>query len=258
MRLDAVIAAAYVEVQSRFGFKPDVRRRVNALLRRPVEADFRALVHYRHEHSRVILDVGANRGETIAAIRLYQPAAPIVAFEPNPVLARSLARRFGHDPAVRIENTGLGRAAGTFDLYVPYYKGVPFDGLASFREQEAADWLNGDRLAGFDPSHQVIEKFSCQVRPLDALRLAPGLIKIDVQGLEADVIAGARATLEAWLPPILMENNQPERDAAELLALGYAPHAWRDGRLVAGHYGRLNTFYVHPRGPAAFDPAIFA
>ena len=258
MRLNAVIAAAYVEVQSRFGFKPDVTRRVNALLRRPVEADFRALAHYRHDAGRVILDIGANRGETIAAARLFQPSAPIVAFEPNPVLADALKHRFRADPAVRIENTGLGRETGAFDLYVPYYKGVPFDGLASFREQEAAQWLNADRLAGFDPARQTIRKFRCEVRPLDALSLAPGLIKIDVQGLEPDVIAGARATLARFRPPVLMENNRPEQDAAELFNLGYQPHAYRDGRLFGGQFGSLNTFYVHPEARAAFEPSLYA
>ena len=258
MRLQSVIAAAYVEVQSRFGFKPDVKRRVNALLRRPVEDDFRALAHFHLTPGHVIVDAGANRGETIAATRLFQPTAPIGAFEPNPLLAESQRARCASDGHVTIENSGLGRAAGQFDLFVPYYKGVPFDGLASFREEEAANWLNADRLAGFDSVHQTIRRFHCRVGTLDTFALRPGLIKIDVQGLEPDVIAGGLATIEADKPAVLMENNTPQTDAIDLFRLGYEAYAFEGGRLRRGKIGSLNTFYIHPDRRDAFDPSIYA
>jgi hypothetical protein len=69
------------------------------------------------------LDIGANRGQTIVSIRLYKPVAPIVAFEPNPILARRLTKRYAGDRNITIHSFGVGLERGHFDLYVPYYRG---------------------------------------------------------------------------------------------------------------------------------------
>jgi FkbM family methyltransferase len=258
MSKSSLMAAAYVEVQSRFGFKPDVTRRLNTLLRRPVEADFLALKNFRPAPGTVMVDIGANRGETIAAVRLFHPDVRIVAFEPNPILGERLAVRYKTDIAFQLNRCGLGVKDGGFDLYVPYYKGVPFDGLASFHREEAATWLNAERIYGFDPKHQTVEKFACQVRRLDAFNLKPAFVKIDVQGFEPDVIAGGLETFRTFRPVILMENNQPDADSVGLKALGYRPFSYENGRLHPNRVGPLNTFYVHDPRTSGFDPGIFA
>jgi FkbM family methyltransferase len=247
MKLTALIAAAYVEVQRTTGHKPSVRSRLNKLLNRPTEPDFKLLRHLRVPPGHVCADIGANRGETIASARLFQPDVPIVAFEPNPVLEPIIQARNAADAKLTLYMVGLSDRPGTFDLHVPYYKGVPFDGLASFEYDEAANWLSPDRLAGFDPRHHSVRSFTCRVATLDSFGLVPAFIKIDVQGLEPQVIRGGRDTIGAHLPVILMENNRPERDAADLLALGYRPYAFTDRGLVADRAGDLNTVYLHPQ-----------
>ncbi len=258
MNLTALIAAAYVEVQRTTGVKPNVTSRLNGLLKRPVEDDFRALARFTPPADRVFLDIGANRGETISAVRLFQPGVPIVAFEPNPTLGALIRAKHGGDPQFTLHAIGLGDAAGSFDLHVPYYKGVAFDGLASFRRNEAETWLTPDRLVGFDAKHQEIRTFECRVARLDAFALKPCFIKIDVQGLEAAVIRGGLDTIGAHKPVVLLENNKPEVEAAELTAMGYVAHALRDGFLVANAYGGLNTFYIHPQTGGWFAAALYA
>lgn len=258
MNLSAIIAAAYVEVQRTTGHKPSLRARMNRLLHRPTEPDFKVLRHFRLPARKVCVDIGANRGETIASARLYLPNAPIVAFEPNPVLQDIIKARHPADRALTVHPCGLGDTPGSFDLHMPYYKGVPFDGLASFRREEAETWLSPERLVGFDPKHQTIRTFQCRIATLDSFALAPAFIKIDVQGLEPAVIRGGRNTIGAHLPVILMENNKPEADAADLTALGYVPHAYVGGRLEARAHGRLNTFYVHPETRDLFAPEAYA
>jgi FkbM family methyltransferase len=247
MNLSAIVAAAYVEVQRTTGRKPSLTARMNRWRGVPVEPDFAALATMTFLEGRVMVDIGANRGETIAAARLFQPKVPIVAFEPNPLLHDIIRTRNLPDPDLALNACGLGDTAGWFDLHVPYYKGVPFDGLASFRREEAATFLNRDRLIGFDPRHQEVRTFRCEVKTLDSFGLKPAFVKIDVQGLEAAVIRGGIETIKAWRPIVLMENNDPAKDAADLMVLGYQPHAWRDGVLVAGQHGDLNTFYIPPR-----------
>ncbi len=257
MNLSALIAAAYVEVQRTTGRKPSLTSRINRVLHRPVEPDFAALRHFVPPTGTCYVDIGANRGETVASTRLFLPDVPIVAFEPNPVLHPIIEARNRADRALTLQRVGLSDKPGSFDLHVPYYKGVPFDGLASFRREEAATWLNRDRLFGFHPKHQDIRTFTCDVSTLDAFDLRPSMIKIDVQGLEPAVIRGGRATIAAHLPAILMENNDPARDGADLLSLGYLAYAWEGERMVQSATDALNTFYIHPANRGAFSAAIF-
>jgi FkbM family methyltransferase len=258
MNLSALVAAAYVEVQRTTGRKPSLTSKLNRLRRRPIEPDFAVFEHLAVPPGQVLVDAGSNRGETIASMRLFQPHAPIVGFEPNPLLNDIIRARNPRDPALIIHQTGLSDQPGQFDLHVPYYKGVPFDGLASFDRAEAASFLNRERLVGFDPKFQEVRTVSCSVETLDSFALQPAVIKIDVQGFEPAVIRGGLATIRATLPIVLMENNKPETDAADLAALGYVPFAFVSGKLAANTFGSLNTFYIHPSTRHLLAPAAYA
>ena len=66
------------------------------------------------------------------------------------------------------------------------------------------------------------------VRTLDSLSIrAPiGLLKIDVEGAETAVLRGATATIQRWLPDIIVEAGDPKSFAAvaqQLLDLTYTP-----------------------------------
>lgn len=63
------------------------------------------------------------------------------------------------------------------------------------------------------------------VEPIDMLGLERcDLIKADVEGMERDVLAGARETIARCRPVLYLENDRPENGAAliaDVLALGY-------------------------------------
>lgn len=235
-----------------------LQRMMIAALRRPAEPDYRVLAHFRANQGECFLDIGANRGLTLVSTRLYQPDVELHAFEPNPGLAADLKHIFHADHRIVVHRTGLGSEPGQFNLFVPFYRGYMFSGLASFERKEAADWLNDERLAGFDPRQLEVREFSCRVETMDSLALAPGFVKIDVQGYEAKVIEGGVATLAKHEPAVLMEYNTPERDAAWLLANGWKPYLWREGRLHRAEGYALNILYVTERRRRDFDAAIFA
>ena len=76
---------------------------------------------------------------------------------------------------------GLSDKAETRELFLPYYKGFMYDGLASFDEQSARAWLAEGRIIAFDPKQLKIERVACTTVTLDSLKLEPIFIKLDVR-----------------------------------------------------------------------------
>lgn len=235
------------DLQTRMGpvltAKVALQRWVRTVRKRPFEAEFEVLKRLDFK-TRCALDVGANRGQSIDAIKLFQPTCTVHAFEPNPALARLLEKRFDGQPNIKIENCGLGNTPSQMMLYIPYYRGFLYDGLASLDRQEAAGWLNEERVWRFNPDLVHIEEAPCQVKNGDELGLVPAFLKIDVQGFEQQVLEGLAHTIEAHRPLILMENNPPGDNW--LTAQGWQRASYEGGQLVAGKVGGNNTIYVHP------------
>ena len=59
-----------------------------------------------------LVDGGANRGTTVAALRARFPGALIHAFEPIPALARGLRARFAADPRLIVHQAALAAEEG--------------------------------------------------------------------------------------------------------------------------------------------------
>ncbi len=137
---------------------------------------------------RNVFDIGANEGNYTAEVLKHCPQARVVCFEPHPRTAERLRRRFTENPRVRVLATALGDRSGTARL--SDYQSRP----AGSRHASLAAGVI-DRIHGATPT-------SIEV-PIDRLddimkreRIAPpDFIKIDVEGLELAVVAGARETL---------------------------------------------------------------
>jgi hypothetical protein len=74
--------------------------------------------------------------------------------------------------------------------------------------------------------------------------LAPGLIKIDVQGTEAKVIRGALKTIEQYKPVVLVERDDTNEIRGLLTPLDYAEHRVTKGRLEQGARPGTNAMFV--------------
>lgn len=213
--------------QTRFPIVLDAKfwfqNRYRSYTRRPFEPEFSLLRHLKVGQDQQIVDIGANRGQSINAIRIFQPRARIVAFEANPLLAERLQRALAYDTQTSIRAQGLGDKAGTMTLHVPFYRNWMFDGLASVNRESAQSWLNAERIAGFDPKLQRIEEVSCAIECLDAIDLNPIFIKIDVQGFEEHVLNGGAQTLQRCQPILLIEIDTTV--PAILDQLGYREYA---------------------------------
>ncbi|MBT7772019.1 MAG: FkbM family methyltransferase, partial [Rhodospirillales bacterium] len=151
-----------------------------------------------------VLDVGANIGVfTIALARLVTPTGAVLAFEPQQavfdVLSTNVEANFLTN--VTLHQVGVGRDLGT--LNVP---ALDYDVPGNF---------GGVELSGITDKGTPVD-----VITIDSLDLAAcNFIKIDVEGMESEVIAGAADTIRKLRPVIFIENDRKQKSAEIIEAL---------------------------------------
>lgn len=194
---------------------------------------------------KLIVDVGANRGQCLAAFRRFASESSVFAFEPNSFLAARLADRYRRDLGVSIVCSALGAQEGSATLFVPRYGRWLCDGIASMHRHEAAGWLSADSVYWFDPRKVSIEVNTVPVRTLDSYDLAPALIKLHAQRAEIDILRGANKTIQEHHPIIICAHVW--QDELDFLAkLGYQPFAFRSDQFKPGELGDEFTWFAHP------------
>jgi FkbM family methyltransferase len=228
--------------------KYGAQRTYRRLRRKPFDKDFAYLEGFTPELGTVFLDIGANRGQSIDAMRLYQPEVPIIAFEPSRRTFERLERFSADVSNLTRVNAGLSDVEGSFSIYTPVYNGYVFDGLASTIREEAEEWLNSDRIFGFDPSRLRVEEDKALLCTLDAyvtehdIRIS--FIKLDVQGAEELVLRGGAMTLERCRPVIMLEQPETGDVAAILSPLGYQVYHFDGQKLCLGAGNAKNVFWL--------------
>jgi FkbM family methyltransferase len=121
---------------------------------------------------------------------LARRASEVWAFEPNPLMAKYLARVVA--PNVHVENVALSARRGDGTLFVP-------------------EGVGRDALATLSAAHRRRDAVAVNVRleALDVYRLdRVGFVKVDVEGHELELLYGAERTLERWMPTLLVEIEQ--------------------------------------------------
>jgi hypothetical protein len=95
----------------------------------------------------------------------------------------------------------------------------------------------------FDPDNARIDEVVCQVRTLDSFNLAPSLIKIDVEGMELQLIEGGMSTIAIHLPVLMVESVTPVI-MQKLSPLGYTRYGYQRHRLLENVNGIGDAFLV--------------
>lgn len=136
--------------------------------------------------NRDAIDVGANWG--VYARKLANVCPRVHCFEPNPELAAILRRTLPRN--CRVEQAAVSERDGSDTLHLPLDGARIIDGLASLRAPQAG------------PAAQI----AVRTIALDAYADRPiGFVKIDVEGAEMSVLAGARALIARQTPTFLIE-----------------------------------------------------
>lgn len=156
------------------------------------------------DRSSLVLDVGANIGNHTLFF-VGEGFERVHAFEPNPRTVRLLQFNTEGCPQVCVHSIGLSGKNGTLEATIP---------------------LTNVGGASLEFGHQKVhaaeaERVSFKVERFDDLPLANhpvGLIKIDVEGHEPEVIEGMMEMLRRDGPLIVFEcNRATERDSADKL-----------------------------------------
>ena len=234
------------------GLKDSYYYHSRKLLSKPHESDFLALRFIPDDLPGCYVDVGANHGQSIEAIKAVKKQARVYSFEANGMLAERLIARYRGRADITVQPFGLADEELQLTLYVPAYNGFVYDGLASFDKASAANWLSPDTLYWFSPKKLVLQETTCNTRRFDDQGLQPLFIKIDVQGYEYQVIKGGVETIRQHEPILLIEDFHWEAEMGSLLGgLGYQQYLFdENGFYPARDDSTMNKFLMTPRRAA--------
>ena len=140
----------------------------------------------------VILDVGANKGQTIIFFLKLFPQAKIIAFEPNHKLYKKLTEKFGYLSNVQLVNKGVSNQNGKLLL-----KETITDETSTFEELNyQSDYLKlKSRMLGVKPENIIVDTYEVDVIKLCDFSEEQNLqhihiLKIDTEGHELKCLEG--------------------------------------------------------------------
>ncbi len=172
------------------------------------------------DRTRAAVDVGANRG--VWTHQLAGLCPRVYAFEPNPKMFAILSAARPDNAQVR--QMALSDKAGVAALKVPQTA----RGYSNQHGSLESNWTDGHDFG-------VVE---VETARMDDLELDPvGFIKIDVEGHEAAVIAGAVGLIARDRPTLAIEleerhmGHSIEQAVGDVMALGYDAFVFKDGAL---------------------------
>jgi FkbM family methyltransferase len=221
------------------------------------EIDFHRTLH----RPGTLVDAGAHVGRMTRLLAML-PASRVVAFEPFSPAFRRLA---AHVRTERIHNivlqaVALGASDGAAVLSMPQVAGTWQDEWGSIAKNYAV-------IAATDPRVEAVQRMRVPVRRLDSFALEDvTAMKIDVEGGEQELIAGAVRTLTRCRPVLSVEIEERHRPGstrtmpAQLARLGYLGFFELRGEWMPVERFNPTAWQVASPSPASFavsDPYVF-
>jgi len=143
------------------------------------------------ESGSTVLDIGANQG--LYARTMLSRGARVYAFEPNPEMAQTLSRNL-RNPRLEVVQKAIADRVGMVEFHIDLRPGVGAVASSVHR----LDDLEG-----------VTRQITVECTTVDAFcgerRIRPQFIKVDVEGGEREVFAGARETIARNAPFMVFE-----------------------------------------------------
>lgn len=141
------------------------------------------------------VDVGVNIGQSLLIAKSLYPKVRYAGFEPNPVCVEYTSRLINMNGIqdARLYPFGLSSETGNADLI--FFHPNADDSTASvvhgfrtdeIRKRSTVSLVRGDEIK-------------------DWASIRPGIIKVDVEGAELEVLSGLKEVVEEYRPPLICE-----------------------------------------------------
>jgi FkbM family methyltransferase len=212
-----------------------------------------------------ILDVGANWGYSAGSIWAAGASCKVVSFEAIPLYRDCLERIARLKPHLyNYVMMALSSSTDILRFNVPVVNGTALTALTSASANPHLDSLAQNIhhsiirwMPNVDDVTLKICEFEVPVQTLDdVISNSPGLIpnhgihaiKLDVEGLEYQILKGAMTTLSSHTPLIMTEGGNRQAGLQELMvSLGYLYAERKDDKLipVSGTGTKINGFFYH-------------
>ena len=193
----------------------------------------------------LFMDIGAHMGFfTFYAAELLGPSGAVFAFEPDPDLHECLTRsaRLYATRSITCANVALSDENGE----APFYRAHKSASSSLARESEGHEQRYKDSI--MVETRRLDDYVAEQNIDLEKLKL----IKCDVEGFEAKVVAGMLETLEqAFFPTLWIEVRGPEGSTRApntfptvnrlLSEIGYQAYSWAEGNEMAVSTGDVRA-----------------
>lgn len=161
------------------------------------------------DNSPVIIDVGANKGQSIDFFLALYPTAHIYAFEPNKRLYKKLTERYMNQRKVKLFNVGVSNKTGL----MRFYENV-MDETSSFAKVNTSSmYLKKKALILGRPLDAMIkEEYDVHVTTLTEFFVSQNIehvniLKIDVEGHEKECIEGLTLSDHPLIEIIQLEQH---------------------------------------------------
>jgi len=188
-----------------------------------------------NKHKQIVLiDVGANIGAISISAALQ--GVKVIAFEPNPIICEKFLANINANPFINnviLNQIALGSQSqansGMIDLYVQPENSGSSSIFKDWNQGRKVPKIFQTRITTIDDyvEHNSLVHQHCQ----------EWILKIDVEGMELDVLSGARKFLTDFYPIIIMEWRQDllhdPIQSRQMLNLKFPDYTFYSGRSFA-------------------------
>ena len=222
------------------------------------ERDYAVLEKFKDKSDYMILDIGANVGQS-AMTFLSITKMDVISFEPHPNCNEALittAEIFGKD-RMSIINKGVGSCSGELIFYIPSFD-TGVSQIASFSKEWVLEWIQRcvpDKVIEDRDIQQIRVPVTTVDDALKECKKAVFFVKIDAESFEYDVIKGMEEVIKKDAPLMLLELSSFDKQV-EILEYVNRFHKYRimyydyeaEQFTKADLRGSINYFLVPEQG----------
>ena len=227
-----------------------LNRRLKRSIKKNYEKELQIIDQFR-DKSKDALDIGVYRG--VYSYKLSQHFKKIHSFEPNPLLFPYLEKNLNKIISnIKLHNLALSNTNGVTELKLPLRSNSIFqDNIEELFQLGAATMHPKNKIENY-------KRVPIKIKKLDDIKIENkiGLIKIDVEGHEKNVIQGGLETIKKNKPILLVEIEErhtktPVIDTIKFInEIGYKAFISKEKNLIdiekINDYSNENNFFFVP------------